>query len=863
MSSNRVLIDQSNNTVTTDTTSTQNNVILSPDSPNVVTVIENTSNIITVAVAGSGGGGGSSPLPSLTAGSVIFSNGTTIAQNNANFFWDNTNNRLAIGNNSPSHSLDVNGTTRLQGIVTAPSITGSLEGTASFALNATTASYILNAVSASFASTASFAISSSRAVTSSFALTASYLEGYISPFPFTGSAIITGSLTVTGSLRATGSINIDGQYTNLNTNNYTTAPIALRTNATDVPGLSIYKSSFGHTNSILFLSNDLTNRFSVGQGYIGSSNSLDFNIARYAASTWSDALRIFNSTGNVTINSSTDVGYKLDINGTGRVQSKLSIGTIGLYAQDQKISLDASTNVITGSALTIEAGSTQAAGTSAFQALSQTSRDWRGMAASSSGDVFAVVNAGDIYKRTGGTGNFVGLGQTSRQYQQISIAPNGDIYVIAGGNQASNGMYKSTNGGSTFTALFSGSSGNLGMCVAPNGDIYYSVTQGDIFKSTNGGSSFISQGASGPAWKQMAAAPNGDIYAAVNNDVGQGQIWKQTGGTGSFVSLGQTVRNYWAMTAASNGDVYATVVNGDIYKQTGGVGNFTALGQTTRNWYGITTTLTGDAYASVGSGDIYIQTAGTPNLNGGTLVLQSGLGKGTGTSTINFNTGTTTTSGNTLQVASTKMTILGNGSVGIGTTAPSYSLDVNGTVRATSTIFANNLAGIIFNTASVGDVRLRGDNNGTGLDGGDYVLKTEMAYYGNVMTDSALPYLGFTSGSGTSNFIAKYKGLIGNPSTTLGDSLIYDNGTNVGIGTTSPNTSSLLDITSTTKGFLPPRMTEAQKTAITSPAIGLMIYQTDGTEGLYIYASIGWLPVGGTASSVGSATALFNYYNFR
>jgi hypothetical protein len=35
------------------------------------------------------------------------------------------------------------------------------------------------------------------------ALTASYLEGYISPFPFTGSAQITGSLEVTGSLNVT------------------------------------------------------------------------------------------------------------------------------------------------------------------------------------------------------------------------------------------------------------------------------------------------------------------------------------------------------------------------------------------------------------------------------------------------------------------------------------------------------------------------------------------------------------------------------------------------------------------------------------------------------------------------------------
>jgi hypothetical protein len=138
------------------------------------------------------------------------------------------------------------------------------------------------------------------------------------------------------------------------------------------------------------------------------------------------------------------------------------------------------------------------------------------------------------------------------------------------------------------------------------------------------------------------------------------------------------------------------------------------------------------------------------------------------------------------------------GSTGIkGNTVITGSLDVNGTVRATSTIFANNITGVVFNTASVGDVKLRGDNVGSGLDGGDYILKTNIAYYGNVMTDSALPYLGFTSGSGTSNFIAKYKGLIGNPSTTLGNSLIYDNGTNVGINTTSPSYN--LDVSGSTR----------------------------------------------------------------
>lgn len=46
-------------------------------------------------------------LPSLTSGSVLFSDGTTIAQDNANLFWDNTNNRLGIGTSSPANALDV------------------------------------------------------------------------------------------------------------------------------------------------------------------------------------------------------------------------------------------------------------------------------------------------------------------------------------------------------------------------------------------------------------------------------------------------------------------------------------------------------------------------------------------------------------------------------------------------------------------------------------------------------------------------------------------------------------------------------------------------------------------------------------
>ena len=62
----------------------------------------------------------------------------------------------------------------------------------------------------------------------------------------------------------------------------------------------------------------------------------------------------------------------------------------------------------------------------------------------------------------------------------------------------------------------------------------------------------------------------------------------------------------------------------------------------------------------------------------------------------------------------------------------------------------------------------------------------------------------------------------------------------VGVGTTTPDASSALDITSTTKGLLIPRMTETQRDAISSPATGLMIYQTDGTAGFYYYNGSSW-----------------------
>jgi hypothetical protein len=70
-------------------------------------------------------------------------------------------------------------------------------------------------------------------------------------------------------------------------------------------------------------------------------------------------------------------------------------------------------------------------------------------------------------------------------------------------------------------------------------------------------------------------------------------------------------------------------------------------------------------------------------------------------------------------------------------------------------------------------------------------------------------------------------------------SLLGANAQNVGIGTTSPNASALLDLNSTTRGFLLPRMTTTQMFAIQNPASGLVVFNATYNE-LYHFNGTTW-----------------------
>jgi hypothetical protein len=78
---------------------------------------------------------------------------------------------------------------------------------------------------------------------------------------------------------------------------------------------------------------------------------------------------------------------------------------------------------------------------------------------------------------------------------------------------------------------------------------------------------------------------------------------------------------------------------------------------------------------------------------------------------------------------------------------------------------------------------------------------------------------------------------------------------NVGIGTTTPHSSALLEVRSTTKGVLIPRMTLVQRNAlpVATSTVGLLIYQTDNTPGFYYHTGTAWKAVTPVTSAANTA----------
>jgi hypothetical protein len=199
------------------------------------------------------------------------------------------------------------------------------------------------------------------------------------------------------------------------------------------------------------------------------------------------------------------------------------------------------------------------------------------------------------------------------------------------------------------------------------------------------------------------------------------------------------------------------------------------------------------------------------------------------------------------------------GSVGIGSTTPGAFLEIkspwNGSYKwlrlvntASNAPFDIIPAQVGFDTFGYcfqlnGVTQLVGGTAttliGAGLSGNEMVARLGIRGGGSTSATNAL----LIQNSSATNLLRLQNdgGLFLN-NYLFGNAFIADlsNGS-VTIGSSSTaNASSVLDMRSTTKGFLPPRMTNSQRTSISSPSVGLIVYCTDAVEGLYIYKSTGW-----------------------
>ena len=149
------------------------------------------------------------------------------------------------------------------------------------------------------------------------------------------------------------------------------------------------------------------------------------------------------------------------------------------------------------------------------------------------------------------------------------------------------------------------------------------------------------------------------------------------------------------------------------------------------------------------------------------------------------------------------------GNVGIGTTNPNAILTIHSATDPRISFFPND------NTYSI-----RRSGTTMIMDSSGYSRITAVA---STFLEARNGFITMATGSGAGTL----------------ERMRIDSTGNVGIGTTSPNAAALLDVTSKTKGFLPPRMTTVQRDAITTPPAGLMIYNTT-TNKLNFYNGSAW-----------------------
>jgi len=479
--------------------------------------------------------------------------------------------------------------------------------------------------------------------------------------------------------------------------------------------------------------------------------------------------------GNVQIGTNTDAGYKLDVNGTARVQGLITT-TGGLSSTGGLLSQQTGANSGRMSLLNLRnTGGGYTAALNSSIAIAFTNRDLTGVWA----DDFIELK---VYNN-GTTTSTTGYNFFTHNNQNFAAS-------------------------SVLAMSINGQSVGIGV-ETPNASAKLQI------ESTTQG--FLPPRMTTTQRDAIATPATGlQVYNTTTNtnDLYNGSAW--VNGTSSSGTSGQI-----AYFNASNSLTSSSTL---AYTPTSALtltGSITASSAIARGQYNNTTLV------AAANNDVLVGLDINPTFTNGAF---------TGVS----NYGIRSTGQNVLGLIRTFST--GNTYIGVNpqtATDASYKLDVNGTIRASGAIRTDAGNGVV----ALNLVGSTSSIQATPSGSTSYILLNSQSIYATLgcIANSYYEYRSGSAGAilrlGTSSpngggieYYASYN----NPNgyhkwffnnvqyaqLTIAQYVLDDS------GTLTANSSTILQANSTTKGFLPPRMTTAQKNAIASPATGLVVYDT-------------------------------------
>jgi len=269
-------------------------------------------------------------LPSLTSGSVLFSNGSTIAQDNANFFWDDVNNRLGIGTATPEQILHIVGASAIV------YIDGNSAGTQ------TSSTLRLR--------TGGFNVGNFRYNVATDNIEISNISG--------GGAVTSGAVKIYGTGGSTTGLTIAaaGESTFSQKIQISTGGLRIGTSATENDRLIVVNGTNLTSGSSQYLeviaptyTGNITNLYGRLQYATCDSGTISNAYMLYlgswsGTSTYSNKWSIYQESTTeknyfgsaVLIGTNTNSGYKLDVSGTGRFYQPLTNSTSYLVVENNR-----------------------------------------------------------------------------------------------------------------------------------------------------------------------------------------------------------------------------------------------------------------------------------------------------------------------------------------------------------------------------------------------------------------------------------------------------------------------------------------------------------------------------------------------